>query len=202
MERAARLALLALACAACGAEVEGTHVAPVAAPNTAPAEPAWARAAYWDPRLEYEERERLLELLPYESISIEHSGCYGTCPVYRAVLHRPDRVALAGGDYVDRALLRGTDAERGLSLAGEHAGRLTTTAFAYLCLIVETLGFEELEASYSASVMDMETVTIAVTRRDGSSFSVSDHAQQAPPAFRAVQLAVEDALRSTLWREE
>lgn len=110
------------------------------------------------------------EALPFERLSIERTGCYGTCPVYRADFFRGGEVRYVGGANAPRA--------------GEFRGNTSLYAYVLLCSLVERGGLLDMQDSYSASWTDDETITIEIESASGVK-TISDYGRQAPPEFQA-----------------
>lgn len=129
-------------------------------------------------------------VLPYDSIELDRSGCFGTCPSFRVELFRgasPDVTGLAIYEGREHAERRGT-----------YESTVSQYRYARLCQLFEHLDFEQLEPSYAAQWTDDQTVTLTVRRADAS-FTVSDYGQQGPPEFQALVLAVQAMTDEIEW---
>jgi len=71
----------------------------------------------------------LLARLPYESISLSRTECYGTCPVYEVVFHRDGRAEYHARKFVQQI--------------GEFTGRIYPKDYARLCDLIESSSFQD-----------------------------------------------------------
>jgi hypothetical protein len=123
--------------------------------------------------------------LPFTSISIEHRGCFGTCPVYTATLNLDGSAIYEGKRNVERI--------------GRFLGRVAIRDFAQLCLLIERSDFTKFGDRLAQS-SDDETVIVLVSRRNGESTRVVNYAMIAPPEAWVVQRAIAGVVARLQWR--
>jgi len=125
--------------------------------------------------------------MPFETISLESLGCYGSCPIYKVTFLRGGTAHFSGDSFVGE-------------LEGEFEGTIDIHKFARLCLFVDRFRFRDLDAYYDANWTDDNTITIRVTPTGATEpLEVSDYGEQAPPEFMALQMAIELLVRSIEW---
>lgn len=122
---------------------------------------------------------------PIESIRIERSGCFGSCPVYSATIRADGTASYFGGRHAPRS--------------GSQRGEAPFLAFARLAYFVERSGFAEMQEYYVAGWTDDETVTVTVTWRDGRRRSVSDYGRFGPPDLWILQQAIDAVVDRVRW---
>jgi hypothetical protein len=143
-------------------------------------------AFLYDARALFSQPEELWESLPLASISLERTGCYGTCPQYSV---RFEHGGLAGYDGRDFAPQQ-----------GRWTGDVGLYGFGMLCFLVERLRFEQLRDSYAASWTDDETVIVTVEWGDGRSKTVRDYGRHGPPELFALQRVIDSLADEIEWQ--
>ncbi|WP_152619974.1 DUF6438 domain-containing protein [Lysobacter sp. A03] len=119
---------------------------------------------------------RVRSLIPYESISIERSPCFGKCPVYKMTLHRDGKALL-----VDDHLLPDE--------ARRYSAEMDLKDYARLAQLFEDTRTASRKTEYMGQWTDDYFVTITATDSQGS-WSISDYGQVAPPKVWALQQAL------------
>jgi Domain of unknown function (DUF6438) len=72
--------------------------------------------------------------LPYKSISLERTPCYGSCPVYRVTFFRSGRAIYTAEKYLDNL--------------GEFHGEVDIFSYIRLCFLLDKLDFQGMEDNY------------------------------------------------------
>jgi hypothetical protein len=124
--------------------------------------------------------------LPFQSIMLGRSGCFGTCPVYRVTLNVDGTAVYEGVAHVDRI--------------GTFVGRVPFYDFAQLALLAERAGFMTLQERYAGSWTDAETTRITIRARSGKEKTVDDYGAFGPPELWALQRAIDGVVESMRWR--
>lgn len=139
----------------------------------------------FEPGLGDDERTALMQNLPYDSISLSRSPCYGTCPVYSVTFHRTGKAEL--------------DATEFLPKVGKFAAEINLNTYGRLCYFIEDSRFRELKPDYHAPWTDDTTCVVTVTEGDRQT-RVSDYGEVGPIELWAIQSLI-DAVRNELdWK--
>jgi hypothetical protein len=125
--------------------------------------------------------------LPFASITLSRSACFGTCPVYRVTLNVDGTAGYEGVKYVDRI--------------GTFVGRVPFYDFAQLALLTERARFMTLQERYAGSWTDAETTTVTIRARSGREKTVDDYGGFGPPELWALQRAIDGVVESIKWKE-
>ena len=144
-------------------------------------QPAQVERVSWSDELQQEITERITirdpakvrSLIPYESISIERSPCFVSCPIYKMTLYRDGRAML-----VDDHLLP--------EEARRYSAEIDLKDYARLAQFVEIARKGSKKDEYMGRWTDDYFVTITVMDSQGG-WSVSDYGQVAPPEVWALQ---------------
>lgn len=84
---------------------------------------------------------------------------------------------------------------------GYWKGTVRLFKFGHLCYLLESLGFEEMEARYSGDLFDATTVTMqAWPRGSEDPVEVEDYAGVAPLEFQTLELAINGVARGLDWK--
>jgi hypothetical protein len=145
-------------------------------------------ASLYDGRALFEQQEELWQGLPLESITLERTGCYGTCPQYTVRFERGGMARYEGREFA--------------ALPGRWTGDLGPYAFGMLCFLVERLRFEELQDGYAASWTDDETVITTVEWRDGRAKAVRDYGRRGPPELWALHRVIDSLADEIDWQPD
>jgi len=132
-----------------------------------------------------DEIAELLKRLPFDSISLRRTPCYGTCPVYEVVFHRDGRA-----EY---------HAQEHLPQLGHFVGKVYPGDYARLCYLIESSGFNTFKSSYRASWTDDTTCIVAVTK-GSTSTAVSDYGRVGPIHLWAIQQTLDGIRNRTEWK--
>jgi hypothetical protein len=131
------------------------------------------------------EWEPARQRLPYESITINRRGCFGTCPVYSATIRVDGTATYNGERYVEHV--------------GQFSGSVYLGDFAQLSMFVERSGFMKLADRYAAPETDHETVTVTVTSRGGTGKTVVDYGSFGPPDLWVLERAIDGVVDRIKW---
>ncbi|SRR6266481_5874787 len=154
------------------------------APKTAEAVPSIYRPLYYG-GIGVEQAIALRANLPYESITLERTGCFGTCPIYRVTLWRSGKAEL--------------EAKRHLPKLGNFSGEVDLSDYARLCYALDRLHFNEFEADYRAAWTDDSTAIVTATRAAGQK-RVSDYGQVGPIELWTIQELIDGIRERVEWK--
>lgn len=125
-------------------------------------------------------------------ISLEHSGCLGSCPVYSVIL-RSDRTATYTGKFYVKRI-------------GTYKGKIKQSDFAQLVNLIESRNFFSLRDRYDYYTIgsqiyatDQDMITLEVVRR-GQRKSVEDYGRTGPTELRQIEDAIERIIVRTKWK--
>src|SRR5206468_3818802 len=82
------------------------------------------------------------------SIKVEHTACFGTCPVYSVTIFRDGRVRYNGIEFVKEK--------------GVRTKTISTGEFQRLAAKVDEIGFFKLKPAYRANITDLPTTVVTV----------------------------------------
>ena len=139
----------------------------------------------FEPGLGDDEGAALRANLPYSSISLTRSPCFGTCPVYAVTFHRSGKAELDAVEFLPRK--------------GKFTGEVDLTTYGRLCYVIEQSRFKELRSHYSSSWTDQSTCVVTVAEGDRR-IEVSDYGAVGPIELWAIQELI-DSVRSGIdWK--
>ncbi len=138
---------------------------------------------FFDSGLDEHEEQVALAALPFQSISLSRSACFGPCPVY-TVTFRSDLTATLV-------------AESNLDPDGTSEGEIDSFDYGRLCYLIESIHFSAFKKKYNASWTDDATATVTVTSTDGRQTIVSDYGSAGPIELWAL-IAVIDHIRENV----
>jgi hypothetical protein len=124
-------------------------------------------------------------------IAIEHTGCFGSCPIYTLILR-----ADGSADYDGRAFV---------AHLGRRRGTLRRAEFEELARLALDIGYFDLDAAYTCSVTDSSTVYTSVVRREGNKTNKAMIRHYAPgvtgpPRLRQFEYAIDDTADFVVWK--
>lgn len=128
----------------------------------------------------------LLELLPFKTITLRRTECFGSCPVYDLTLHSDGRAELK--------------AVSGLDKKGDFEGTVNLFSYGKLCYLMEQLHFTEFKPRYDGNWTDAATVIVTATTGN-EEFSVSDYSEIGPIELWAIQQTIDNIRHEILWRQ-
>ena len=120
----------------------------------------------------------------YQSISLERTACFGTCPVYTVTLHQDGRA-----EYQARAHL---------PELGNFEGKFSSDDFKRLSYFIEKGGFERLSGKYKASHTDDSTCILRATSASGIKV-VSNYGDAGPIDLWAVEELIDGIRARIAW---
>ena len=123
--------------------------------------------------------------LPFNSISMRRTPCFGTCPVYEIAFHRDGRAELYALAHLPKL--------------GHFVGQVEESDYARLCHLVESSRFSGFRSSYRARHTDDSTCIVTVTTGDTST-KVSDYGSVGPTQLWAIQQAIDAVKNDIEWR--
>jgi uncharacterized protein DUF6438 len=124
-------------------------------------------------------------LWPYDTISLERTPCFGSCPIYKATLHRDGRIELHVTDNFSVP-------------NGDWEGKIGTRMFGRLCYSLDSIKFQSLKSSYRAHWTDDTTCIVTASAGDKSK-AVSDYGKVAPIGLWMFQESVDAIVKNVKW---
>ena len=118
-------------------------------------------------------------------ISLERTGCFGSCPIYKAVLRKDGTVIYIGKDFVTRK--------------GLWKGKLVY-GFSSLAELIYRSGFFNLRDKYEAPYTDLDTSLISVVRDDKRK-TVTNYGGEAPIEVWGIEKAIEALVANVEWQK-
>lgn len=128
----------------------------------------------------------LLELLPFKTITLSRTECFGSCPVYDLTLHSDGRAELK--------------AVSGLDKTGDFEGTVNLFSYGKLCYLMEQLRFTEFNPRYDGNWPDAATVIVTAST-GAKEFSVSDYSEIGPIELWAIQQTIDNIRHEIPWRQ-
>jgi hypothetical protein len=126
-------------------------------------------------------------------ISLKHSGCLGSCPVYSATLRSDGTAIYTGKFYVKRV--------------GTYKGKIKPSDFAKLVSLIESRNFFSLQNRYDYHTIgsqiyatDRDMITVEVVR-DGQRKSVEDYGGTGPAELHQIEDAIEQIIARMKWKK-
>ena len=117
-------------------------------------------------------------------ISIEHTPCHGTCPVYKLTLRSDGTVTFIGVAHVGKV--------------GTYIARFGR--FNRLAQAIAERRFQHFSARYTSPVTDMpHTVTTVVS--EGKRKSVDDYAHTGPQALWEIETLIDGVVAEAEWKK-
>jgi hypothetical protein len=123
--------------------------------------------------------------LPFDSITLERTGCLGRCPVYKVTFFRSGTARLEANGF--------------MPLEGNFEGRVSIYTFARLCFAIEKLGFASFKTNYPAQWTDGPTCIVTVFTKTGSK-SVSDDSGIVPIELWTIQNVLDHVREEVEWK--
>ena len=128
-------------------------------------------------------KQRILPLLPYKSISLERTACFGPCPVYIATFYRDGRATLVTRNWQDK-------------VKKHYTAKIWIGDYIRLTQMVELARKAADKSEYAGQWTDDYTAIISA-KSDGQTWSVSDYGRVAPVEVWALESLL-DAYKSQI----
>lgn len=119
---------------------------------------------------------------PITDVSIEHTACFGTCPVYKIILHQDNTATFIGQKYTDRI--------------GTY--KANVGPFVRLSKSVQDHGFFGLSEHYSSGVTDQAHVITTVSQ-GGRLKTVENEGNAGPQGLWELQAIIDGAAAQAHW---
>jgi hypothetical protein len=123
--------------------------------------------------------------LPFETISIRRTGCFGDCPIYEVVLYRDGMATM--------------HAEAFMPLQGKFVGEVSLHLSGRLCHFIERIHFSEMDSRYEANWTDAPTCIVTVIGQSMRK-EVSDYGGVGPIDLWALQELLDAAKNEIEWK--
>ncbi len=124
------------------------------------------------------------QLPPITVITVEHTGCFGTCPVYKVILRRDGTATFIGTRYVTKL--------------GTYTASFD--GFSHLVRAIEARHFAQFKPVYSHDVTDRPSVETGVgteTRRT----LVVNYDNTGPQALWEIQAMIDGTVAEIQWKK-
>lgn len=176
-----------LACAPGCSEKEGSSLIydPISASEREPAPEHYRFLFRSDFGVSENDVKRILAGLPYDSISLERTPCFGTCPVYNVTFYRNGHA-----EY---------EAVRHLPKLGKFSGEIDPFLYGRLCYLIENSSFDKMEPGYSASWTD-DTACIVRVKTGSKTIEVGDYGNVGPIELWAIQEVIDGFCGRIEWK--
>lgn len=117
-------------------------------------------------------------------ISLEKTGCFGMCPIYKIILRRDGTATYIGTRFVPKI---GT-------YQGKHEYR-----FERLAELIYKQGFFNLKARYALPVTDQDTAIVSVVR-SGKRKTVENYGGEAPVELWGIETVIDSIANEIKWK--
>lgn len=117
-------------------------------------------------------------------VSVEHTACYGPCPVYKVTLRRDGTATFVGTANVDNL--------------GTYEAQPNT--FAPLARAIERRGFGRFGATYTSLATDLSH-TITTVVQGGRRKTVDNYGGAGPQELWEIQTLIDGAVAQARWRK-
>lgn len=121
---------------------------------------------------------------PITEITVEHTGCFGTCPVYKVILRQDGTATFIGTNYVTKI--------------GTYTAYFG--GFAHLARAIRARNFDQFKSLYTRPVTDnpsVETGVVAGRRRK----IVVNYADTGPQALWEIQAMIDGTAAELSWKK-
>lgn len=135
--------------------------------------------------LGFAEVDSLRASLPYKSITLSRSPCFGDCPVYDVTLRSDGKATLKSNQYLDEI--------------GTFEGEVNIFSYGKLCYLMDRLEFSKFQPQYEANWTDATTVTITASTKD-CEITVSDYSEIGPVELWAIQQTIDNIRHEIEWK--
>jgi hypothetical protein len=119
-------------------------------------------------------------------ISLERTGCFGNCPIYKVTLRRDGTATYLGKRFSRRD--------------GVFHGKLGY-GFERLAEFLYQQGFFNLDENYSAPFTDLDTAIVTVVS-DGKTKAVTDYGSAAPVELWGLEKLIDSISEEITWKQE
>ena len=122
--------------------------------------------------------------LPFDTISLARTPCYGRCPVYEVVFHRDGKAEFTAKQHLPKL--------------GTFVGEVCLGDYGRLCYLIENSHFNDFKPSYRGGWTDDATCIVTVTHGN-STRAVSDYGRVGPIELWAIQQLIDAIKDRTEW---
>jgi hypothetical protein len=122
--------------------------------------------------------------LPYNSITLERTACYGPCQVYRVTFHRGGRVDLNATNWQGKK--------------GDFVGYASILDYGKLCHLLTQSRFDMLASQYGFVTTDSPTYIVTAVGPDNTK-RVSENGSFGPVELWGIQQAIDGVAQSIRW---
>ena len=129
--------------------------------------------------------KKILSVLPYDSISIDHSPCFGPCPIFTATFYKDGHASLITSDWQSHTKKYFT-------------GKISTGDYVRLTQIANVARKAALHNEYAAQWTDDSTISIELASKN-STWKVSDYGRVAPVEVWALEQILSQYKEKTDW---
>lgn len=133
-----------------------------------------------------DDQKNLRKNLPYESITLERTPCYGTCPVYTVTLYRSGMAELYAKSYLPKT--------------GNFVGKIDVLSFGRLCYLLDHFHFSDFKDSYRGSWTDDTTCIVTARTSAKVAKKVSDYGSVGPIELWAIHQVIDRMRERIEWK--
>lgn len=119
-----------------------------------------------------------------DEITLEHTGCFGSCPIYKVILRRDGFASYTGKDYAERK--------------GSYHAKLDRLPFENLAQLIYGDGFFNMRDRYEAPFTDLDTMIITVLR-NGKRKTVEAYGGSYPIELWGMAIAIDAIADEMKW---
>ena len=130
-------------------------------------------SGYWD-------KGEIIAISSYKKITMERTGCYGTCPNYTIELFNDGKIKYTGKEFVEKI--------------GKYEGELYLLFYGKLCYLIDEYFKKYSELNYIASWTDDEACNITLLTKDDKTIQITDYGRQGPIELWAIQKTIDGML--------
>jgi hypothetical protein len=138
----------------------------------------------YEPGLDEDDRTKLRQLLPFESISLSRDGCFGDCPVYSVTFHRTGNAEFEATAYLPEL--------------GKFTGKIDLKTYGRLCYLIDHSRFQDMKPRFSSNWTDDSTCVVAITQGEKRT-EVSDYGSVGPIELWAIQELIDATRGDIAW---
>jgi hypothetical protein len=121
-----------------------------------------------------------------EKISLERTGCYGDCPIYKVTIYGNGTFLYYGKMFVRKA--------------GYYTGRVDEWDLARITEYIDAINFWDLKDHYEAMVSCQPSIITTIVM-DGKSKEVMDEGGESPAQLWALEELIDKFVSNARWRK-
>ncbi len=119
-------------------------------------------------------------------VTILHTGCFGTCPVYELTLRRDGTATYVGSNHVAKV--------------GTYTASIGAARFDHLARAITLHGFNRFKPNYTISITDQSHVITTVVQ-GGHRKTVDNYADTGPQPLWEIQFIIDGVVAEAQWKK-